>query len=113
MQNTQINPDQAVGEFYNLTANLLVNEKRTASEARTALMEKGLSENAAYTIVQNVETEIKKAKRERAGKDILFGALWCVGGTIATLADIGFIFWGAILFGAIQLIKGIAGYVND
>ena len=41
-------------------------------------------------------------------KDVLYGALWCAGGIIATVADIGFIFWGAIVFGGYQLIKGLA-----
>lgn len=37
---------------------------------------------------------------------MIYGALWCIGGIIATVADIGFIFWGAIVFGAVQFIKG-------
>lgn len=38
---------------------------------------------------------------------MLFGALWCIGGIVATATDIGLIFWGAIVFGAIQFIKGL------
>jgi hypothetical protein len=45
-------------------------------------------------------------RKEGANKDMLYGALWCFGGIIATVADFGFIFWGAIVFGAIQFIKG-------
>lgn len=52
---------------------------------------------------EEIETQI----HEQAKKDILYGGLWCVGGTVATLADVGFIFWGAIVFGGIQLIKGL------
>ena len=37
-----------------------------------------------------------------------YGALWCVGGIVGTAALIGFIFWGAILFGGIQFFKGVA-----
>jgi hypothetical protein len=113
MHNTNVSQQQAVNEFYNFAANLLVNESKSSLEVKNALKEKGLSEDAAYTIVSSLEVEIKKAKKERAGKDILYGALWCVGGTIATLANIGFIFWGAILFGGIQLIKGLVNYFND
>lgn len=111
MQNS-VSQQQAVNEIYNYAANLIVNEKKDAVEVRNALAEKGLSEDAAYTIVKNVEDEIKKAKREAANKDMLYGALWCVGGAIATVANIGFIFWGAIIFGGIQFIKGLVNYFN-
>lgn len=111
MQNS-VSQQQAVNEIYNYAANLIVNEKKDTIEVRNALAEKGLSEDAAYTIVKNVEDEIKKAKREAANKDMLYGALWCVGGAIATVANIGFIFWGAIIFGGIQFVKGLVNYFN-
>jgi hypothetical protein len=53
------------------------------------------------------EQEYISAKKEQAEKDMLYGALWCVGGIIATAAHIGFIFWGAILFGGIQFFRGL------
>jgi hypothetical protein len=55
-----------------------------------------------------VVDENPDAQHEDARKDMLYGALWCVGGTIATMADIGYIFWGAIIFGAVQFFKGLA-----
>lgn len=113
MENQDVDAQQTVNALYNLTANLLINEKKSPAEAQNILMEKGLSSDAAYTIVQNIGEQIRKARKERAGKDILFGALWCIGGTIATVANIGFIFWGAILFGGIQLIKGLVNYFGD
>ncbi len=113
MHNTDVSQQQAVNEYYNFAANLLVNENKKSAEVKNSLKERGLSDDAAYTIVSSLVVEIKKAKKERAGKDILYGALWCVGGTIATLANIGFIFWGAILFGGIQLIKGLVNYFSD
>jgi hypothetical protein len=100
------NAQEVANELYNYAANLLVNGNKSSAEVKNALMDKGLSEAAANTIVINLEDQIKKAKKERANKDMIYGALWCVGGTIATLAQIGFIFWGAILFGGIQFIKG-------
>lgn len=47
------------------------------------------------------------ARRKKANSDMLYGALWCVGGIVATAANIGFIFWGAILFGGIQFFRGL------
>jgi hypothetical protein len=47
-------------------------------------------------------------KREKAKNDMIYGAIWCIGGILLTIADIGFIFWGAILFGGIQFFRGLA-----
>jgi hypothetical protein len=104
---------EAVNQLYNYAANLMVNQNKSSEEVTNALVEKGLSQDAAYTITNNIEDEIRKAKKERASKDMLYGALWCIGGTIATLAHIGFIFWGAILFGGIQFIKGVVNYSSN
>lgn len=51
--------------------------------------------------------DINQRKAE-ANKDMIYGALWCVGGIIATSANIVFIFWGAIVFGGIQFFKGLS-----
>ncbi|HEX6889886.1 MAG TPA: hypothetical protein VF141_04320 [Chryseolinea sp.] len=104
---------QAVNEFYNYAANLLVNDKKSTKDVQAALVGKGLSESAAYTIVYNLELEIKNAKKESGKKDMIYGALWCIGGTVATIADIGFIFWGAILFGGVQFVKGAVSYFSE
>jgi len=50
----------------------------------------------------------KNERRAKAKKGMLYGALWCIGGTVLTMAHIGFIFWGAIVFGAIQFFKRVA-----
>jgi hypothetical protein len=113
MQQTDVNQQQAVTDLYNFAANLLVNEKKKSDEVKNALKERGLSEDAAYTILRHVEDEIKIAKRNAAGKDMLYGALWCIGGTVATIANVGFIFWGAILFGGIQFLKGLYNNFNS
>jgi len=113
MENQEASSQAAVNELYNYAANLLVNEKKNAKDVQIALVGKGISESAAYTIVYNLEAELKNAKKEAGKKDMLYGALWCVGGTVATVANIGFIFWGAILFGGIQFIKGAVNYFSE
>ena len=59
---------------------------------------------------------MRKAQIERADaagsngdgtSDMLWGAVWCIGGIIATFADIGYIFYGAIIFGGIQFVQGV------
>ena len=57
------------------------------------------------------------AQNERAQKDMLYGALWCIGGIVVTALTYSaaseqggtyVIAWGAILFGAIQFLRGAA-----
>ena len=107
METSQIEPADVSNHHYNYAANLLLHEKKSAYETKSRLVEQGLSIDIAGLIVENVEIEIQEAKHEKARKDMVYGALWFCGGTILTLADIGFIFWGAILFGGIQFFKGL------
>lgn len=51
---------------------------------------------------------IENSKNEQAQKDVLYGAIWLIGGVVLTYAEIGYIFWGAIVFGGIQLIRGLS-----
>ena len=104
-----IEPDEqaAVNQLYEYSADQLVNHKKTPDVVVATLIEQGLNSENATIIVNNLTEQLAAAKKERAKKDMLYGALWCAGGTVATLADVGFIFWGAIVFGGIQLVKGM------
>lgn len=97
---------EAVNKVYNYAAALMVQQKKSPDQAKNELINQGLDDESASIVVDNLLKDITRAKKERANKDMLYGALWCIGGIIATVANIGFIFWGAILFGAIQFIKG-------
>ena len=108
METNQNDQQGAVTKIYDHAADLLINGKKSGSEVQQILIDKGMDPGAAKVIVDNLSSQIVSAKKEGANKDMLYGALWCVGGIIATMADIGFIFWGAILFGAIQFFKGVA-----
>jgi hypothetical protein len=68
----------------------------------------GLDSNSAQIVVSNIENRIDTKPDGDGTQDMIFGALWCVGGIIATLADIGYNFWGAIVFGAIQFFRGLS-----
>ena len=54
----------------------------------------------------------QKQQNENANSDILWGAIWCIGGLIGTFANIGYVFWGAIIFGGIQLFRGLINKVQ-
>jgi hypothetical protein len=54
-------------------------------------------------------------------RKMVFGALWTIGGTIATVFSYSaasgggkyFIFWGAIVFGVIDFLVGLNGYISS
>mgnify|MGYP001551922464 FL=1 len=85
---------------------------KEAIKRRLILNEQDLNEK--YPVDEIQEMSMSDAEQElindRAKKDILYGALWCVGGLVATAAEIGYIFWGAIVFGGVQCVKGLMNY---
>ncbi|KXX72710.1 hypothetical protein [Flammeovirga sp. SJP92] len=93
---TNIQQD-AVNQVYEYTANLMVTEKKSAAEAKAILMAKGLKEEVTTIIVDNIQQQINEAKAKQGNKDMLYGALWCIGGLVLTLI---------IVFGSIQFLKG-------
>ncbi|WGH76436.1 hypothetical protein P8625_04545 [Tenacibaculum tangerinum] len=107
MENQSNNQEEVVNQIYKYAANLLVEQNKSAAETKTALIEYGLDEESAAAVVTNLEQQIKDAKKGQAHKDMLYGALWCIGGFIATVADFGYFFWGAIVFGAVQFFRGV------
>ncbi|MDF3029151.1 MAG: hypothetical protein K0S23_3458 [Fluviicola sp.] len=77
------------------------------------LLKKGYDEpKAIQMIVEARKLYVGYTLKKKAQRDIIFGSLWFIGGIIGTLANIGFIFWGAILFGMMQGVKGITNYKN-
>jgi hypothetical protein len=58
----------------------------------------------------------KRAYREVGKKNMLIGATWCIGGILVTAMTYQtatggghyIVAWGAILFGAIQFLRGLA-----
>ena len=90
----------------------------SAAGAVRALTEKGLDQASATTVVQQVENlnaAFAKAVKSSGSRNALFDALWCVGGTVVTIATYEaargggtyVVAWGAIVFGAIQLLRGL------
>jgi hypothetical protein len=78
------------------------------------LLKKGYDEPKAIQMISEARKLYSGyALKKKAQRDILFGSLWITGGIIGTLANIGLIFWGAILFGFMQCSKGIFNYRNN
>jgi hypothetical protein len=95
-------------EIYNYAVNLIAHGGKNQYEAKMALLERGVDEQSAIYIIEEIEQHVNAARKKRANKDMLYGALWCVGGLALTMAHIGFIFWGAIIFGGIQFFRGVS-----
>ena len=106
MELSQTTDQQVDNYLYQYAGNLLASGKKGAEVAHL-LQLKGLNVESASVVVQELEGPIRAAKNVQAKKDMLHGGLWCVGGTALTMAHIGFVFWGAIIFGGVQFIKGV------
>jgi hypothetical protein len=107
MEASQTTEQQPSDYLYQYAANLLANGNKSGAEVERLLMLKGLGADEASAVVRELEDPIRDAKKAQAKKDVLHGGLWCIGGIALTVADVGFVFWGAILFGGIQFIKGV------
>jgi hypothetical protein len=91
----------------NYASNLLYNQNKSPEESVQILVSKGIETIYAQTLINKLLLQGSEFKKKAVNNDILYGALWCIGGIILTAADVGYIFWGAIVFGGFQLIRGL------
>lgn len=107
--------EKAVTQIYEYAANLMVNENKNALETKNELINQGLDEESASIVVNNLQQQIKSVKKQNARNDMLYGALWAIGGlvvtgaTYAAAADGGtyVAFYGAVLYGGYRFLKGL------
>lgn len=109
-QEPQNSVELTENQAYNLAYDLMINKRMTITGTRNKLKELGVDEKLASSLAYKIDGQITEAKKSAARKDILWGAVWCVGGLVLSIANIGYLFWGAILFGGIQLIRGLVNY---
>jgi hypothetical protein len=102
----------------------LINQGKSKAQIETELKATGLDQESVSSVVNRVFRLRKHANRDVAGRNILFGALWGIGGTLFTVLSYQmasehsgggtyFIAWGAILFGGIQFLKGLGQLVAN
>jgi hypothetical protein len=111
--------EQAVHDIYHHAASL-VRDGKSKPQVREHLISRGLGEPSADLVTNKVFELRARARREAGGSAMLQGALWCVGGLVVTgitfaMASGGGIYvvaYGAIIFGAIQFLKGLAYMVG-
>ena len=117
MDNTSA-PDAQAQAMVNGIANELAQGRKPATvidRLATAGMDKG----DAIKLVYKVEEMVGEAKRKHARKKMITGALWCGGGCLVTIFTYaaasrsgggGYVVaWGAIIFGAWQMIQAAMG----
>lgn len=116
MPEAEPTPEQVVESIYRFVAEQMHNGV-APSEIKKVLIENGLSEETAATVINNMKEAQAQAHKEAGKKNMIFGALWCIGGILVTAltyqaASSGggsyVVAWGAIVFGAIQFFRGVA-----
>lgn len=112
--------EEAVQAIYGYAVEL-VKGGSSASQVESKLMEKGLDQASASIIVKNIFSFRSNAIKEAAKKNMLYGALWCIGGLVVTVISFSaasaggryVLAWGAIIFGAIQFLRGLFQYLSQ
>lgn len=108
MEYTKADPNADVNTIVDYIAHGLIVQEKLPSQVKKELVEKGASPQTAETIVEGFIEEYNKKKKRGGQREMLFGALWCVGGTVVTVMSTGMVIaWGAIIFGGIQFVRGI------
>jgi hypothetical protein len=80
-----------------------------------SLRKEGYDDTTTLALIRVMEDGVSNARRSAGQRNMLYGALWCIGGIIVTVATYSaasgggryFICYGAIIFGAAQFIKGL------
>ena len=97
---------EIIDKIYEIATHSLIKEKNTPTETIDELIRKGIDSETAEKVVSHIQSEINTAQKKRNKKDMIIGALFCLGGILGTLSDSGYVFWGAIVFGGFQVLKG-------
>ena len=110
---------------YEKARHLTITEKQPPDEVMKVLKADGLDEVSASKMISLIQQnkQVNGAVNSMpyddsdedsgATKDILVGGLFFFGGLIATIADFGYIFYGAIIFGGIQFFRGLYQHFNN
>jgi hypothetical protein len=87
-----------------------------------SLINQGLSPETAATIVGETQKAFKAARAEKHKKQMIGGLLWTGAGIVVTvlsnifseyLGGYGVLCWGAILFGLIDFLVGLFGWLSS
>lgn len=115
MTETEPTDEQVVEAVYEYAAEEM--EKGTPeAQIKSLLVEKGLDKETAETVVTNLVEYRAQSLRAAGFRNIVFGALWCIGGIVVTAISYSaavngggtyLVTWGAVVFGAVQFFRGL------
>lgn len=99
-------------------AAVLMSEGKSKAEISASLVEQGVEAASATAVAEEVLALRSKAANAAARRNMLVGALWCLGGTAVTVITYQaaanqpgggsyMVAWGAIIFGAFQFLRGL------
>ncbi|MFZ4707887.1 MAG: hypothetical protein ACOYMF_17940 [Bacteroidales bacterium] len=95
-------------KIINYGTDLLFKQNKSPEESVQILVANGLEISTTEKLINDLLLlQASESKKKAVNNDVLYGAIWFFGGIAATVADLGYIFWGAIVFGGYQLIRGL------
>jgi len=114
MSEPELTEEQVVEAVYGMAAEQM-QQGATGPQIQAVLVERGLDAESAAVVVADLTKMRREAKRGAGVKNMIFGALWCIGGTVVTVATYSaasnggsyVVAWGAIIFGAFQFLGGL------
>ncbi|MGR6088575.1 MAG: hypothetical protein ACU4F9_10390 [Arcticibacter sp.] len=98
--------NQILEELLEYAKNQIINENQNPSDVKNILLSKGLEEDIIDRMLIEIK-EFKETNSKKSNNDLIFGFLWLAIGIGLTFANIGYIFWGAIVYGGYRLYKGL------
>ena len=120
------NEEQLVREVYGYAASLMRSGESSYKIEKT-LVEKGLPQDVARTVVRNLEQErsrqMTQANRDAALRNMAVGGVICLIGLIISIGSYQaaasspsggsyVVAWGAVVFGGFQFLKGLFNMID-
>lgn len=112
-------PEQQLQAAYVYAAEQM-NQGVATNTVRDRLIEQGMDADTAATVVDEMKAALRRANQDAGRQNMIYGALWCIGGTVVTVvtyqaAAAGgryVVAWGAIAFGGFQFLRGLIQYAR-
>lgn len=117
MSGAELTEEEVVQAIYKFAATQM-RDGVPNTEVRQSLVDEGLDEESAAVVVSNLAQMKSEAMALAGKKNMAFGALWFIGGSVVTAATYGaassnpnggsyVVAWGAIVFGTLQFLRGL------
>lgn len=111
--------DELVESIYEFAAEQM-HDRVPHDQIQKSLVERGLDHETAAIVVRNLLLAHSNALKSQGKSNVLYGAIWCLGGLVALYLRSGgansgfiiFLIWAAIIFGAYNVFRGILQLVG-